>query len=538
MIRMLEPLPLERYRNAFRLDDLECVSTEEIRPLEKIIGQDRALRALGFGLEIPQKGFNVYAAGFQGTGRLKAVQGFLDDLRKEKPRAPDWIYVNNFENPYEPNAIRMSAGTGNRFKKDMADFISGAQRVLPQAFQSDEYASRREKTLGSLQENRNELIDRINRTAQEKGFVIQPTPAGVLPVPAVNGQPLSEEAFTALPAEKREEIRQRGEELDADVRDLLRKIRDVERQGGEAVENLNRQVALYAIEPLVADLKERYGEIDEISAFIDAVEKDILDNFQLFIAGPQQQQQLRPELQAFMREVPLRRYEVNVLVDNGDGEGAPVIFEQNPSYQNLFGIVEREVQFGALTTDFTMIRPGSMHKANGGYLVLMVEDLFKVPFAWDGLKTALKTGEIRIEEPGERMGFITAKTVKPEPIRLDVKVALIGNPQIYQALYTMDPDFRELFKVKADFDTVMDRSDENAKKYVEFVCSLVGNDGLGHLDREALAKVIEYRLAACRRPAETLHAVRLGSGPHQGGELLCRRGRVGEDNRRAHQKGN
>jgi lon-related putative ATP-dependent protease len=502
---MPEPLPLENYRNAFSPDDLKCVSTEEIRPLEKIIGQERALRALNFGLEIPQKGFNVYASGPQGTGRLKAVQSFIDAIRKEKDQASDWIYVNNFENPYEPNAIRMPTGMATRFRKDMADVIADAQRALPQAFQSEEYATRRDKTLGSLQQKRNELIARINKSAQEKGFVIRPTPAGVLTVPVVNGQPLPEDEFAALPPETKEEIRQKGEDLNADVRDLLRQIRGIERMGGETVESLNQDVAHYAIDPLVTELKERYGDIDEIAAFIDAVEKDILDNIPLFVAGPQAQQQLPPQLQAFMREAPFRRYEVNVLVDNAGGEGAPVVFEQNPSYQNLFGKVEREVQFGALTTDFTMIRPGSMHKANGGYLILIAEDLLRAPLSWDGLKTALKTGEIRIEEPGERMGFITAKTVKPEPIALDVKVALIGTPQIYQILFTMDPDFRELFKVKADFDVVMDRDDENAEKYVEFVCSLVGNDKLRHLNGDALAKVIEYgsRLAEDQQKLST-----------------------------------
>lgn len=502
---MPEPLPLEQYRNAFSPDDLECVSTEEIRPLEEIIGQDRALRALAFGLEIPEKGFNVYAAGFQGTGRLKAVRSFIDGLRREKPQASDWIYVNNFANPYEPNAIRMPPGTGGRFRKDMADFINNAQQILPRAFQSEEYASRREETLGSLQEKRNKLITRINKTAQDKGFVMRPTPTGVLAVPVMDGQPVSEEEFAALPPETKEGIRQKKEALDAEARDVLREIRNVEQEGGEAVENLNREVALYAIEPLVEDLKERYGEIDEIAAFIDAVEKDILDNIQIFVGGQQAQQQLPPQLQALMREVPFRRYEVNAFVENDGGEGAPVVFEQTPTYQNLFGKVEREVQFGALTTDFTMIRPGSMHKANGGYLILMADDLLRAPLSWDGLKTALKTGEIRIEEPGERMGFLTAKTVKPEPIPLDVKVALIGTPQIYQILHTLDPDFRELVKVKADFDVVMDRTDENARKYAEFVCGLIRDDSLRHLDGEALAKVIEYgsRLAEDQQKLST-----------------------------------
>ncbi|MDD5420140.1 MAG: ATP-binding protein [Methanomicrobiaceae archaeon] len=474
---------------------MTCASTEEVRPLEQIIGQERALRALHFGLEIREKGFNVYAAGFQGTGRYKAVRSFIESLRREKPVASDWIYVNNFENQYEPNAIRMPAGTGSRFKKDMSDFVDQVRQVLPKAFQSDEYASQREETIGSLQAKRNELIERINQSAREKGFVITPTPVGVMTVPAVNGRQISEEEFAALPPEKKEEIRRRREVLDAEARDLLRQIREIETRGGEAIEELNRKIAVFAMEPHVSALKGIYGEIDEVSAYIDAVQKDILENIGQFLGveqQQQQQQQLPPQLQAFLREAPLRKYEVNVLVDNTRAEGAPVVFEQNPTYQNLFGKVEKEVQFGALTTDFTMIRPGAMHRANGGYLILMAEDLLRNPFAWEGLKMALKTERIRIEEPGEQMGFITVKTIKSEPIPLAVKVAVIGNPRIYQLLFSLDPDFQELFKVKADFDIVMDRNEENAGKYVEFVCSLAQEFDLRHLDREALAKVVEY----------------------------------------------
>jgi lon-related putative ATP-dependent protease len=503
---MIEPLPVEKYRNIYLPDDISCSSTEEVHPIEEIIGQERALRALHFGLEIPEKGFNVYAAGYQGTGRLKAVQSFIDGLRQEKPRASDWIYVTNFENQYEPNAIRMPAGTGHRFKKDMGDFVDQAKRALPQAFQSEQYVSRREETLGSLQERRNELIARINQATQEKGFVIVPGPAGVMTVPAVDGRQLSEEEFASLPPEQIEEIRRRREDLDAEVRDLFRQIREVESKGNEAVEDLNRKVALYAMEPLVLALKGTYGKIDEISAYIDAVQKDILENLEQFMGvAQQQQQQLPPQLQALMREMPFRKYDVNLLIDNAGTKGAPVIFEQNPTYQNLFGKVEKEVQFGALTTDFTMIRPGSLHKANGGYIILMADDLLRAPFAWDGLKMALKTEQVRIEEPGEQMGFITVKTIKPEPIPLSIKVALIGNPQIYQALYSIDPDFQELFKVKADFDIVMDRNDENAWKYVEFVCTLARDNNLRHLERDALAKIVEYgsRLAEDQQKLST-----------------------------------
>jgi lon-related putative ATP-dependent protease len=259
------------------------------------------------------------------------------------------------------------------------------------------------------------------------------------------------------------------------------------------MEALNQQVALSAIGHREANLKDKYAKIDEILAYIDAVQKDVVDNLPQFLPEPPQPEQAPSQhQQPQIRELLLRKYEVNVTVDNSATEGAPVVFEQNPTYQNLFGKIEKEVQYGVITTDFTMIRPGSIHKANGGFLVMMVEDLFRNPLSWDGLKTALKTGEVVIEEPGERMGFITTKGIKPEAIPLSLKVVLIGTPIIHQILYTQDPDFSELFKVKADFDTTMDRTEENVKKYAIFICALCQEYNLKHLDTSAIAKVIEY----------------------------------------------
>ncbi|MDD4253723.1 MAG: AAA family ATPase, partial [Methanoculleus horonobensis] len=424
---MVQPLEIGEYRNAYEPGKVECASTGEMRPMEEIIGQERALRALRFGLEIREKGFNVYTAGAQGTGRMTAVRSFLDELAKAKPRASDWIYVHNFENQYEPNAIALPAGRGPRFREDMKRFIEEARQALPRAFESEEYAKRRDETLQSLQGNRADLIARINQRAQEAGFVIQMSPIGLLTIPIINGRPVPEEEFITLPDDVRAEVQRRRDALNADLRSTLRQVQEIERQGAEAVKNVNHDIALFAIGNLVAELKENYADVPEVPEYIDAVQNDILENLQAFLGVPEQPG-APPQFQAFIRELPFRKYDVNVVVDNADAGGAPVIVEQNPTFQNLLGKIEKEVQFGIFTTDFTMIRPGSLHKANGGYLILNVEDLLRTPLSWDGLKTALKTGEAVIEEPGERMGFITAKTIKPEPVPLDIKVALIGTP--------------------------------------------------------------------------------------------------------------
>lgn len=504
---MVQPLDIEKYRNVYEPGKVECASTEEMRPLEEIIGQERALRALRFGLEIREPGFNVYTAGAQGTGRMTAVRSFLDELAKAKPRASDWVYVHNFENQYEPDAIALPAGRGIRFREDMKRFIEEARRALPRSFESEEYAKRRDETLKSLQGRRTDLIAKINQRAQEEGFVIQMSPIGLLTIPVIDGRPVPEEEVIALPEQVRAEIQRRRDALNTELRSTLRQVQDIERQGAEAVRKLNHDIALYAIGNLVAELKEKYADVPEVPAYIDAVQNDILENLQTFL-GVAEQPEVPPQFQAFIRELPFRKYDVNVVVDNADIKGAPVIVEQNPTFQNLLGKVEKEVQFGIFTTDFTMIRPGSIHMANGGYLVLSVEDLLRNPFSWDGLKMALKTGKAVIEEPGERMGFITAKTIKPEAIPLDIKVTLIGTPMLYQLLYRLDPDFKELFKVKADFDVAMDRNDENAGKYADFMCNLVREEKLRHLDREAIARVIEYgsRLAEDQQKLSTRFA--------------------------------
>jgi lon-related putative ATP-dependent protease len=262
----------------------------------------------------------------------------------------------------------------------------------------------------------------------------------------------------------------------------------------------------------VKNLKDNYGEVEGISTYIDAVQDDIQKNLEQFLGIVQQQEQTQGPLQFqqwFMRDLAFRKYEVNVVVDNSGTEGAPVVIEQNPTYQNLFGKVEKEVQFGVMITDFTMIRSGSLHKANGGYMVIPVEDLVRNPFAWDGLKAALKTEEVTIEEPGERMGFISARGLKPQPIPLSTKILLIGTPQINQMLYRMDPDFKDLFKVRADFDITMTRNDVNAKKYASFICTLCEKFNLKHLDNTGVAKVVEFgsRLADDQKKLSTRFAL-------------------------------
>jgi lon-related putative ATP-dependent protease len=505
---MIKALSIEDYRASYMPGHVACSTTETLKPSDEIIGQERAQKALHFGLEIREKGFNIYVAGIPGTGRRTAVKRFLDELAKTKPKADDWVYVNNFANPYEPLSIRLPPGMSTRLKTDMASFISEARRVLPQAFESDDYATKRQEALGKLDGERATIVQEVNESAAKQGFSIQMGPTGLMIIPVINDKPLTQEEFEALPKETQAEILKKREALDTDLRSGFRRIRDLDAKGMEVITKLNSEIALYAIGHLLTGLKEKYGKIPEVLSYIDSVQKDILDNLGTFLGPAQQQpqQQVPPQFQQLLaKDLAFRKYEINIVVDNEGQDGAPVVFEETPSYLNLLGKAEKEVQFGIVTTDFMMIRPGSVHKANGGYLVIPVLDLFRYPFAWDGLKSALKTEKVTIEEPGEQAGFITARGLKPQPIPLSVKVILIGTPDISQILNQKDPDYPELFKVRADFDTVMDRNEANTQSYAAFICTLCRRFNLHHLDNTAVAKVVEYgsRLADDKKKLST-----------------------------------
>ncbi|MGA9351834.1 MAG: ATP-binding protein [Anaerolineae bacterium] len=488
---MANELSVDKLRRICDPQMLDYETTEEIEPLETIIGQERAVRALEFGLGIKELGFNIYVAGPPGTGKTTAVERFLEEVAKDKAVPPDWCYVNNFRGPYRPKALRLPPGRGREFQKDMKNLVDGVRREIPRAFESDEYAAKREETVQGFQRQRQELLSQMGDRSQEEGFLLQMSPMGLLIIPVMEGKPLSEEEFRALSTEVKEDLQQKRESLQDELKRAMRQVRGLEKKATEELQELDQEVALYTVAPSVSELVEKYEDLPEVVAYLKEVRGDIVENLSQFRG--EAEAQLTPAIPVpGASELPFRKYEVNVVVDNSELEGAPVIMEFNPTYNNLFGRIEKEAQFGALITDFTMVREGSLHRANGGYLVLPAEELLRNLFSWDSLKRALRNKEIAIEEAGERLGFITTKSLQPEPIPLDAKVVIIGQPMLYYLLYDLDEDFSELFKVKADFDTRMDRTDENIRDYAAFVCTLCGEEGLKHLDASALAKVIEH----------------------------------------------
>jgi len=504
---LVNELPPKTLRKTCDPNVMRCKTTQELAPLREIIGQERAVRALKFGLGIRDQGFNIYVAGYPGTGRKTAVKNFVKEIASVEHVPPDWCYVNNFFNQYEPKAIKLPAGKGKQFQDDVKNLIESIRTALPKAFESNDYASRREATVRGLEKQRKGLIDKLNSKAQQEGFIIQSTPIGLLLIPVVNGKPLKEEELLSLPQKTKDLIQEKRERLESELRNTMRQFLDMERKIREELKKLNRDVALYAIGNLVEDIIEKYQAMSETTAYLKDLQNNILDNIAQFVKRGEPQQQT-PFPVPWMKEAPFRKYEVNVIVDNSDVKGAPVVMEFNPTYQNLFGTTEKEAQFGALVTDFTMIRGGSLHKANNGYLIIPFEELLRNPFSYEGLKRALRDEKIVIEEPQERFGFISTKGLKPKPIPLNIKVVLIGNPYLYQQLFTLDMEFTELFKVKAEFDTTMVHTEENVKKYAAFVCTICQKENLKHLDGSGLAKLVEYsqRLAQDQQKLSTRFA--------------------------------
>lgn len=490
MINLLTPSQLRR---TFDPKLLGVETTEHLKILEGIIGQKRAVSALQFGLEIREKGFNIYVAGPPGIGKMTAVQSFLEELARRKATPPDWCYINNFEDSYQPQICQLPAGQGRALLQDMKNLIEHIRREIPKAFDSEEYTNRRELIIKSLDKDRAKALEKVNAQAAKSGFMLQSTPYGIATIPVYKGQPLSDTDYQALPAHTREEFQNRHEGLKDELKAVLKQIRDLERTAHAKIAELDEKVTLYVVGIFMDELTDKYKNLPQVLAYLKAVQKDILENIDTFKSGatatpaPEGGAALNP----WLRELPFRKYQVNVLVDNSEPKGAPVVVELNPSYNNLFGRVEKEVQFGAMYTDFTMIKPGAFHRANGGYLVLPIEDLLRNLLSWDGVKRALRSGEIEIEEIGERLGFLATKSLRPQPIPLSIKVVLVGRPLLYSLLHNYDEEFPELFKVKADFDTRMECKAENIQDFLALISTFCNKEKLLHLEGSAVAKLLE-----------------------------------------------
>jgi predicted ATP-dependent protease len=467
-------------------------TTDDLLPLSDFIGQERAMRAVDFGAGIASHGFNVYALGLPGSGKTTLTRKFLEQIAANEPTPDDWCYVNNFEDTHKPHALRLPAGKGVALRDDMALLVDRCRQDIPKAFESEEYEQEKEQITHSYQQEQEKELEALQKRLQEHNFALLKVPGGLVLTPAVEGRPLKESNLEQLDDKEREKVQRLRAKLEKEVERGLRRLREMEEAMRQELTQLNEETTLRAIGHLVDDLKEQYAGMDEVTVYFDAVRADIISNVDDFREEKEKEQATIMGLPLPRPSSPFSRYEVNVLVDRPNTEGAPVIVESNPTYHNLLGRIEHHAFMGAVATDFTMIKPGALQRANGGYLVLPVREVLINYLAWDALKRSLKDRHIRTEELGAQLSLISTVTLEPETIPLDVKIVLIGNPLLYYLLHAYDEDFQKLFKVKADFATMMDRTPETEHQYALFVRTICQEQGLKPFGRGAVARVIEH----------------------------------------------
>lgn len=467
-------------------------TTADLNELEGSIGQERALKSIDFGLDMRDGGFNLFLAGEAGTGRSSTIKNLLKKRAKAEPPPQDWCYVYNFKNPDLPLALALSAGLGSELAGDMKELLENMRNVIPKALDSKEYETNKSAIVEEYQEKNGELFGRLEQEAESKGFALQRTVSGLVMVPQKEGRNYTQEEYEALEKVERDKIDEAGKELTEKLNDVLRQVRENEKATKDTLSQLDRDLGLAAVGHHIEPLREKYASYEKVIAYLESVQEDILLNLEDF-KEQQPQQSPIPGLKLPRQEPSFERYQVNVFVDNKGAEGAPVIFEANPTYNNLFGRIEHIMQMGGVaTTNFTLAKPGALHRANGGYLIVDAREVLINPFAWDALKRCIRSGEIRIEDVLEQYRFMSIASLKPEPIPLQTKIIMIGSPWIYYLLFYMEPDYRKFFKVKADFDSRIARTPEIMRDYALFVATHCRSENLLHFDRSGVAGLLEY----------------------------------------------
>lgn len=500
-------IPISKLDFSFDASNLDFETTKELSPIDKeIIGQDRAADSIEFGMKVQKNGYNIFMAGESGTGKSSYAENMAKEKSEEMEQPKDILYVFNFSEKEKPRVIKVPAGMGSDLQSDMEKIIDELQEEIPRAFEGEEYDEERKEIINEYQPKSNKIMKEFEESAKERGFMLQNTAQGLVPVPIdENGEPLSREDFQEMDEEEREEVRNKSQKIQNEVSQVMREIRSIKEEAQEELSALEKKIGLSVVQPIICHLEDKYDESEEVVEYLKEVQEDIVDNIDRFRSGDDDQQNPFLKMQQDEDGSFFTRYEINLFVNNKKTEGAPVIYEKNPTYYNLFGKIEGRSQFGAITTNFTMIKSGSFHRADGGFLIVHAKDILKNPFCWDTLKRALINEEITVENIGEQYRSVPIITLKPEEIELDVKVIMIGTPYLYYLLYNFDEEFSELFKIKADFDTEMERDDGNIEKYADFIASVINRYDIKDFTADAIAAMIDYssRLTGDREKLST-----------------------------------
>ena len=489
------PLAVEAMRRVCDPAQFPFATTAELEPLEDTLGQARALEAMQFGVGVHHMGYNLFAFGAPGTGKHTTVLQFLKRQAQGEPVPDDWVYVNYFTDPHRPRAIRLPSGRGKRFSDDMEKLIEELRASIPATFDSEEFRQRKQALSSEFEHQQEQAFEALREVAKEKGIALLRTPLGLTFAPVRGEEVLDPEEFAKLPEEDQKRIQKDVEGLQERLQEVLQQVPRWEREQRRKLRDLRREVTRFAASHLIEDLRLQYVDLPDALEYLDEVLKDIVENAQQFVQQstpePPQPQAMPVPLPPGSAPGPGRRYQVNVLVDRSALTGAPVVYADQPAYADLVGRVEHVSQFGALVTDFTLIKAGALHRANGGYLVLDALKVFSQPYAWEGLKRALRAQEIRIESLAEKMSLVSTVSLEPEPIPLNTKVVLVGARQLYYMVSALDPEFERLFKVAVDFDDRLDRTGTIEGQYARLLASLTQRENLRPLDPTAVARVIE-----------------------------------------------
>jgi lon-related putative ATP-dependent protease len=465
-------------------------NTSTVRPLDEVIGQTRAVQAIEFGLNMDSPGYNIFVTGIEGTGKSTIVQDIVGQHAKALPPCCDWCMVNNFSDEFCPKSISVPTGQALKFKKQMGKFIEDLQNELPKAFSSESYQEKQSKLKESYADKQRTLFKKLDQSAADRQITIQKTQTGYQTIPLLDDKPMSQEAFQQLSEEQRTAIEENIRALQAETESTLREVNKINQALRDQIENLMAEVTLFVVRNRLDILKNAYKDSQDILSYLDRVQEAIVENVNEFIATDSKSSasdmgRSSPAQSAFLR------YQVNVLVDRKGQKGAPVIFETNPTYNNLFGYIEKRAVMGTLMTDFTMVQAGSLLRANGGYLLLDIEAVLKNNFVWEALKRALQNKYLHIEDMAAGMGFGTT-SLRPEPIPLEVKVVLIGSYHLFQLLQNNDSKFNKIFKVRADFDHEVKRNEDTMQQYARFIARVCKEDNLLPLTPKGVAAIVAY----------------------------------------------
>ena len=495
-MRKIYELDYTKLKNVCSPSDFNFQSTAELTPLEEIIGQERAVKAFEFGLAVKMKGYNIYMCGPSGTGKTTYALSSTQKLAATEPVPMDWCYVYNFENPMKPMAISFEAGIGKRFVDDMAELVAQFRKELSKAFRSEDYEKEKLMIAHSFEEQQDEMFDEMSVLADEYDFILKSMESGIYFIPIVNGEPVENENYDVLSEEEKEAIDKNNLLLREKTAPFMRKIYEFRKECDKQIDELNHKIANAAIGHYIEEVKETYKTNERVISYINNVQKDVLEHLEYFMEEEEPEEDVLSSLMPLFgkkqEEDVTQRYRVNLIVDNSQTQGAPVVVNFNPTYNNLMGEIEYDSEFGNLTTDFMKIKSGLFHQANGGYLIVQAHDILSAPHAWEALRSVIKTKEINIDTIRELQGSTATPVLKPEPIPIQFKVIMIGSEYFYNVLSEYDEEFDKFFKIRADFDYEMPRTDENILKITQFIKGFVEREKTLEFDVSAICAIIEY----------------------------------------------